>query len=271
MKKLVLIVSILITSCTFLKNTVEEHTHVGFTKHYKQSLFQITENKLFSIEMVIPEGHLKVGKNDFDLIIHDRTDRDLVEAKLNIEAYMPEMGHGIDVEPEIQEKGGGLYKVKNFPITMSGHWQLIVTVSKDNAKDKAVFEFPQIGKMMMHKHQKKPTHIDTSRKKVSQKGLYIVSYKPEIDPIRLNTIHYWSVNIKDSTGRAVSGASIKVEGDMPEHGHGMPTEPTVVEEPSPGQYIIDGFKFQMPGWWVVKIHITTSQGTDTVEFQLDLK
>ncbi len=265
----VVFIFLVLFSCATYKE--KEHTHAGFTKHYERSLFQVTENGLFSVEMVVPEGHLKVGKNNIDLIVHDKNDRDVVGASLTVEAYMPDMGHGIDIEPVIVEKGGGLYQVKELPLTMPGHWQLIVTVQSETEKDRAVFDFPQVGRMTMHKHISRPEKIDTSRTKTSEKGLYRVSYTPEIDPIRINTLHFWKVKVQDASGHPVSGATIKIHGDMPEHGHGLPTEPAVVEEPEPGLYIIDGFKFQMPGWWVVNLEIISPLGMDTVQFQLDLK
>ncbi len=267
---------VLLAGCvtTETKNTgsaEKKHPH-KFTKHYEKSLFVISQNGQYSVEMVIKEDSLKVGKNKISIIVHDKKDNDVPGARLFIQPWMPEMGHGIDIEPVIEEKGGGLYEISNLVLTMPGHWEIRVQISKDGITDTAVFDFPQIGKPMMgHHHMKRPEKIDTSTEKRSEKGFYMVSYVPEINPIRINTLHYWTVQIFDQKGRPVSGARIKVEGDMPEHGHGMPTEPQVVQELPDGKYIIDGMKFQMPGWWVVKLHIDGPDGKDTVVFQLDLK
>jgi len=243
----------------------------GFTKHFEKSLFEITQKGYYSVEMVIKSGILKQGKNEIDLVLHDNKDRDVTDAEITIQPWMPEMGHGIDIEPWIEEKGGGLYHVSNLVLTMGGHWQLRIMVSKNGVTDTAVFDFPEVTGMMMHKHVKIPEKIDTSRTQISEKGLYRVSYKPEIDPIRINTIHAWEVTVKDKKGNPVTGARITVTGDMPEHGHGLPTEPQMVEELPAGRYIIDGMKFQMPGWWVVTLHIHSSKGMDTVTFQLDIQ
>ncbi len=260
------------TSCASRQNKHKDTPHAhGFTKHYKKSLFKATRSGLYSVEMVIKEGRLKKGKNELDLIVHDKKDRDVTEAEISIQPWMPEMGHGIDIEPVIEEKGGGLYHVSNLVLTMGGHWELRVVVSKDSVADIAVFDFPQVGGMQMHKHVKRPDRIDTSRSQMSEKGLFRVSYKPEIDPIKINTLHAWQVKVLDTKGDPVEGAKITFKGDMPEHGHGMPTEPQMAEEQPGGVYIIDGIKFQMPGWWMVKLIIHSSTGMDTVTFQLDIQ
>jgi hypothetical protein len=64
---------------------------------------------------------------------------------------------------------------------------------------------------------------------------------------------------------------IMVSGDMPEHGHGLPTEPEVTEEIEPGVYLLEGMKFSMPGWWEVKLHIKAGTREDSVTFNLQLQ
>jgi hypothetical protein len=58
---------------------------------------------------------------------------------------------------------------------------------------------------------------------------------------------------------------------MPEHGHGMPTQPEVTQELSGGEYLVEGMKFSMPGWWVMKFHIKTIDKEDHATFNLLLK
>jgi len=254
------------------KRSVKDHEHKDkFTKHYKSSMFKVTGRGLFSVELVLKSGELKKGANEVNLIVHDSKDRDVVDADITIQPWMPETGHGIDIEPVIEEKGGGLYHVSNLVLTMGGHWELRVGVSKAGVSDMAVFDFPRVGGIKVkHRHVKRPGKIDTSTTQVSENGAYKVSYIPEITPVRINTIHSWTVKITDRKGNPVTGARISVEADMPEHGHGLPTAPEVVEELPGGEYIIDGMKFQMPGWWVVKLHVSSAEVMDTVTFQLDI-
>ena len=63
---------------------------------------------------------------------------------------------------------------------------------------------------------------------------------------------------------------ISVDGGMPEHGHGLPTQPRVKRALGHGVYEIEGVRFNMGGWWEFKLAIAGSRGADTVTFNLDL-
>ena len=77
--------------------------------------------------------------------------------------------------------------------------------------------------------------------------------------------------MKGAGGEAVTGATVTVEGDMPEHGHGFPTEPEVTGEKAPGVYLVEGMKFSMPGWWTVTLIVSAGGHEDRATFNLDLK
>jgi hypothetical protein len=78
------------------------------------------------------------------------------------------------------------------------------------------------------------------------------------------------VIVTDSDGHAVEGATIAVDGGMPQHGHGLPTEPRVTRNLGGGAYEISGVRFNMGGWWEFSLDITSSAGSDKVTFNLDL-
>jgi hypothetical protein len=61
-----------------------------------------------------------------------------------------------------------------------------------------------------------------------------------------------------------------MDGGMPQHGHGLPTSPRVTRALGNGDHLVEGVKFNMGGWWVVRFAITSSAGTDTVTFNLGL-
>jgi len=58
---------------------------------------------------------------------------------------------------------------------------------------------------------------------------------------------------------------------MPEHGHGLPTEPKVTKNFGDGTYLVEGIKFSMPGWWIMTFTIKANGKTDSVTFNLQLK
>src|SRR5690606_10948808 len=104
--------------------------------------------------------------------------------------------------------------------------------------------------------------------RLSAQGAYRVSYEPRHGPIAVNQIHAWTLHVETADGRAVEGATIAVDGDMPQHGHGLPTEPQVTTELGGGDYLVEGVKFHMPGWWVMDFTIDAGDQTDTVRFDL---
>jgi hypothetical protein len=78
------------------------------------------------------------------------------------------------------------------------------------------------------------------------------------------------VVISDSAGHTVDGATIAVDGGMPQHGHGLPTRPRVTTSLGGGRYEIAGVRFNMGGWWELSLDITSSVGSDKVTFNLAL-
>jgi hypothetical protein len=116
----------------------------GFIKHYEDSLLEVAEDGLYSVEMVVPAGGLKVGLNEVLIVIHDKSDMDVTGAEITVTPWMPDMGHGVTVEAVVKEKGGGLYSVEDVGVSMSGRWELRVKVVKDGIEDRAVFNFPDV-------------------------------------------------------------------------------------------------------------------------------
>ena len=86
-------------------------------------------------------------------------------------------------------------------------------------------------------------------------------------PRKLQTVQ---VAVTDAKGQSVDGAVITVDGGMPQHGHGLPTQPRVTKALGNGAYVIEGVRFNMGGWWELKLAIAGIEGTDTVTFNLAL-
>lgn len=111
---------------------------------------------------------------------------------------------------------------------------------------------------------------DLARAKASAKGLYEVSFEPNSQPLKLNTINTWTLTIKTKDGKPVDGAAVTVAGGMPAHGRGMPTSPAVKKDGGEGVYEVDGVEFSMAGWWQFKFTIKTPQGSDQAVFNVIL-
>lgn len=105
--------------------------------------------------------------------------------------------------------------------------------------------------------------------RASAERLYSATLEPG-EPIRLRRLQTLPVRVVDAQGRPVDDASISVEGGMPEHRHGLPTQPRVSSPLGNGRYEIEGLRFSMGGWWELRLVIDSPAGVDTVTFNLDL-
>jgi hypothetical protein len=86
-------------------------------------------------------------------------------------------------------------------------------------------------------------------------------------PRRMQTVR---VAIVDANGKPVEDAAIRIDGGMPQHGHGLPTRPRVTRALGSGLYEIEGVRFNMGGWWEFKLAINAASGSDVVTFNLAL-
>jgi hypothetical protein len=121
---------------------VEENVG-GLTKHFSESVFKKTDRGYYSVEACLFDGTLKTGRNDFDVIVHNSRDEDVGGASLTVVARMRE--GGVSSEPEkIREGVPGLYSVDNLTLERSGHWDLLITVSKGGQVDSVVFSFRDV-------------------------------------------------------------------------------------------------------------------------------
>jgi len=271
MKKFALLAFLLVLF-PLIANAQEEGK---FTRHYANSKFVISEGGKYSVEMLVIGDMLKTGMNSLDMVVHDSSDHDVMGAKLTVTPWMPEMGHGVKTEPTITERGGGLYSAENVEITMPGMWQIKVAVDKDGVEDTAIFEFPNVhpaGGGMMNMHMPSATEVpeglNISRIVESDNGIFRVTWMSDDDPVPVNKVHGWRLYIETVDGMPVTDADIAISGDMPEHGHGLPTKPRVAKNMGDGVYVIEGMKFQMPGWWVMHFTITSGDKQDSVTFNL---
>lgn len=125
--------------------------------------------------------------------------------------------------------------------------------------------------VMMSRMGAVPSDLDYSTTRSSDKGLFNVSYTVSSSTVPINQIHQWTLHVEDAKGNPVDRATIAVDGDMPQHGHGLPTQPRVTKYLGNGDYLVDGMKFQMGGWWVMDFNITVNDQTDVVHFNMMLE
>lgn len=116
-----------------------------------------------------------------------------------------------------------------------------------------------------------PADLNLATTQLSAQGFYQVTITPQPNSIPINQLHTWTLRVTQPDGRPIEQARITVDGDMPQHGHGLPTQPQVTQHLGNGDYLVEGMKFQMGGWWVVDFVIEADGRRDTVRFNLVLE
>jgi len=77
MRTAIVLLTLLFPLTGFAAET-SQHGSDPRTKHRENGLLKMTQNGLFSVEMVIKEKELKVGVNALDIIVHDKNDKGVV-------------------------------------------------------------------------------------------------------------------------------------------------------------------------------------------------
>lgn len=97
-----------------------------------------------------------------------------------------------------------------------------------------------------------------------------ISIFSQLSPLQINQIHSWMIELRDSDNAPLGNATLSVVGGMPEHDHGLPTQPQITAEPQTGVYLLEGVRFHMPGKWQLIISIQTGdrQHRAVIDFQL---
>ena len=97
-----------------------------------------------------------------------------------------------------------------------------------------------------------------------------VTFTTTVDPITINKMHEWVLDIKNPDGSLVTDAEIIIDGGMPAHNHGLPTNPKVTQNLGQGKYRVEGVRFHMSGYWEMRVSVKANGKEDTVVIALDL-
>ena len=115
-----------------------------------------------------------------------------------------------------------------------------------------------------------PKDLDYSRTRASEGGLYRATIRPQGDSIPQGRLQSWTLHLETAAGAPLDSAVVAVDGGMPQHGHGLPTRPRVTRALGNGDHLVEGMKFNMGGWWVVKFRVSAAPGADSVVFNVKL-
>ena len=115
-----------------------------------------------------------------------------------------------------------------------------------------------------------PADLDYARTRSSEGGRYRATIRPQGDSIPQGRLQRWTLHLETSAGVPVDSAAVVVDGGMPQHGHGLPTRPRVTRALGQGDHLVEGLKFNMGGWWVVRFRVRAAAGADSVVFNVKL-
>ncbi len=93
-------------------------------------------------------------------------------------------------------------------------------------------------------------------------GSFLVEYETDPSPIPLSEPFTMRTLVTEPNGMWVEDATVVVNAEMPDHGHGMNTAPTTTYE-GDGVYVTEGMLFHMPGDWQINIDITAKGTVET--------
>lgn len=104
---------------------------------------------------------------------------------------------------------------------------------------------------------------------VTSKQKFFTAVVTHPDPLPVEQLHVWTVRLFDRKHHAVARARIKITGDMPAHGHGLPTAPIAISR-GRGVYQLQGMMFQMPGLWYVQLRVRAGNRLDTIRVKFTI-
>jgi hypothetical protein len=105
--------------------------------------------------------------------------------------------------------------------------------------------------------------------RTSAVGGYVATIETDA-PLRTGALQSLRLRLRDAAGTPVRGAMVKIDGGMPQHGHGLPTRPRVTGESADGVYMVDGLRFNMGGWWELRFTFERAGLVDRVTFNVRL-
>jgi hypothetical protein len=127
-----------------------------FTKHFQQTLFDITAHADYSVEVLLNDQEYPIGKNTTGIIIHNSHDQDVKGAGLTIVQKDLATGEDVPLKLAITDKHNGLYVVSGLDLERQGKWDLLISVKKDGVQDSVTFAFPDVLKQRYAKGRYSP-------------------------------------------------------------------------------------------------------------------
>jgi hypothetical protein len=127
-----------------------------FTKHFDKTLFDITRQADYSVEVLLDDSEYRIGKNVVGVVVHDAQDGDVKGAELVIALKNLATGKNEAGTVKVLDKKNGLYIVSGLDLGKEGRWELSITVKKGSVSDGVKFVLPDALKERVGKGRYSP-------------------------------------------------------------------------------------------------------------------
>lgn len=123
----------------------DESEQVG---RYVDGSSVLTDDGAFTATLFHEDGDAHIGENDFYVRIampnpSDPTDdgRGIGSADVSLSAAMLSSGHVMEVVPEVEYEGDGVYEIEGVVLDRAGDWTLDVDIVVGDIHERATFAF----------------------------------------------------------------------------------------------------------------------------------
>lgn len=127
-----------------------------FTKHFQNTLFDVTEHAKYSVEILLDDKEYNIGKDVVGVVIHDANDKDVTGAEITFVLKDFVTHENSPVTPTVTDKGNGLYIVSGLDLQKEGKKELTITVKKGRIEDHVKFILPDALKSRVPKGRYSP-------------------------------------------------------------------------------------------------------------------
>ena len=100
-----------------------------------------TDQGSFGLHLTPSPDPFVAGDNSLGIELSDATGAEVSAAHIAVEPWMPAMGHGVSVVPDMLELGAGAYRADHVTFSMPGQWELRFVVNAAGVEDHATVPF----------------------------------------------------------------------------------------------------------------------------------
>lgn len=100
-----------------------------------------TDQGHFGLHLTPSPDPFVSGDNSLDLELSDSGGAMVSGGHVAIEPWMPAMGHGVSVVPDVTELGAGAYHAEHVTFSMPGQWELRFTINAAGVEDHATVPY----------------------------------------------------------------------------------------------------------------------------------